>query len=177
MMQTVRQSLDVINTPILSMGKYTTDFEKTFCDLTGAKHAIAVNSGTAGLHLCVRAAGIGAGDLVITTPFSFVASSNALLFENAIPVFVDIDPRTGNINPELVADAAKNYREVFSAKAARKVAGAKVVESDSPSRCFRSARGYGCDQRGRKRTWPDCHRRFMRSAGRDLQRKTSRHAR
>src|SRR5512147_2274956 len=100
--------IDVVNTPHLSMGKYTPAFEQTFCDLTGAKHAIAVNSGTAGLHLCVRAAGIEAGDLVITTPFSFVASSNVLLFENAVPIFVDIDPRTGNINPELVADAAKN---------------------------------------------------------------------
>jgi dTDP-4-amino-4,6-dideoxygalactose transaminase len=100
--------IEVINTPVLSMGKYTPAFEKTFCNLTGAKHAIAVNSGTAGLHLCVRAAGIGAGDLVITTPFSFVASSNVLLFENAIPVFVDIDPKTGNINPELIAEAAKD---------------------------------------------------------------------
>ncbi len=103
--------IDVINTPILSMGKHTPAFEKTFCDLTGAKHAISVNSGTAGLHLCVRAAGIGAGDLVITTPFSFVASTNVLLFENAVPVFVDIDPRTGNINPELVADAARNVEK------------------------------------------------------------------
>ena len=103
--------IEVINTPILSMGKYTPAFEKTFCELTGAKHAIAVNSGTAGLHLCVRAAGIGAGDLVITTPFSFVASSNVLLFENAIPVFVDIDPKTGNIDPSLVADAAKNIEK------------------------------------------------------------------
>ncbi|MBI3161095.1 MAG: DegT/DnrJ/EryC1/StrS family aminotransferase [Chloroflexi bacterium] len=103
--------IEVINTPNLSMGKWTPAFEKTFCDLTGVNHAIAVNSGTAGLHLCVRAAGIGAGDLVITTPFSFVASSNALLFEGAIPVFVDIDPRTGNINPELVADAAKNIEK------------------------------------------------------------------
>ncbi|MDD2921973.1 MAG: DegT/DnrJ/EryC1/StrS family aminotransferase [Anaerolineales bacterium] len=103
--------IEVINTPNLSMGKWTPAFEKTFCDLTGAKHAIAVNSGTAGLHLCVRAAGIGAGDLVITTPFSFVASSNVMLFENAIPVFVDIDPRTGNINPDLVADAARNIQK------------------------------------------------------------------
>jgi len=103
--------IDVINTPNLSMGKYTPAFEKAFCDLTGVKHAISVNSGTAGLHLCVRAAGIGPGDLVITTPFSFVASSNALLFENAVPVFVDIDPRTGNIDPELVADAATNINK------------------------------------------------------------------
>jgi dTDP-4-amino-4,6-dideoxygalactose transaminase len=89
------------------MGTQIKKFEQTFIDLTGAKHAIGVNSGTAGLHLCVRAAGIGPGDLVITTPFSFVASSNALLFENAVPVFVDVDPRTGNIDPDLVSQAAK----------------------------------------------------------------------
>ena len=103
--------LDVLNTPILSMGQHTPAFERAFCDLTGAKHAIAVNSGTAGLHLCVRAVGIGPGDLVITTPFSFVASSNVLLFENAIPIFVDIDPKTGNIDPYLVADAANNIEK------------------------------------------------------------------
>ena len=102
---------DVINTPNLSMGQRILDFERAFCNKTGRKHAIGVNSGTAGLHLCVRAAGIGPGDLVITAPFSFVASSNVLLFENAVPVFVDIDPRTGNINPELVADAAKNVEK------------------------------------------------------------------
>ena len=100
--------MEVINTPILSLGPKVVEFEKAFCDYTGAKHAIAVNSGTAGLHLTVRASGIAAGDLVITTPFSFVASSNALLFENAVPVFVDVDPLTGNINPELVAQAARD---------------------------------------------------------------------
>jgi dTDP-4-amino-4,6-dideoxygalactose transaminase len=100
--------LDVLNTPVLSMGTQIKKFEQTFIDLTGAKHAIGVNSGTAGLHLCVRAAGIGPGDLVITTPFSFVASSNALLFENAVPVFVDVHPHTGNIDPDLVAQAAKD---------------------------------------------------------------------
>jgi dTDP-4-amino-4,6-dideoxygalactose transaminase len=107
---------DVLNTPILSMGQNIPRFEQAFCDLTGAKHAIAVNSGTAGLHLCVRAAGIGPGDLVITTPFSFVASSNALLFENAIPVFVDVDPLTGNIDPEQVADAAQNIEKYLPRK-------------------------------------------------------------
>jgi perosamine synthetase len=127
--------INVINTPILSMGKYTADFEKSFCDLTGAKHAIAVNSGTAGLHLCVRAAGIGAGDLVITTPFSFVASSNALLFENAIPVFVDIDPKTGNINPELVADAARNI-EKYLPRTGSKVEGRKSVKAILPVDVF-----------------------------------------
>jgi dTDP-4-amino-4,6-dideoxygalactose transaminase len=108
--------IEVINTPILSMGQRILDFEYAFCEQTGRKHAIGVNSGTAGLHLCVRAAGIGPGDLVITTPFSFVASSNVLLFENAVPIFVDINPRTGNIDPELVADAAKNFEKYLPRK-------------------------------------------------------------
>jgi dTDP-4-amino-4,6-dideoxygalactose transaminase len=119
--------IDVINTPILSMGKYTPAFEKTFCDLTGAKHAIAVNSGTAGLHLCVRAAGIGAGDLVITTPFSFVASSNVMLFENANPIFVDIDAKTGNIDPELVADAARNVEKYLPRAGVQRVASLRAI--------------------------------------------------
>ena len=97
--------LDVLNTPNLSMGPKIAAFEQAFCDLTGAAHAIGVNSGTAGLHLCVRAAGIEAGDLVITTPFSFVSSTNVILFEKAVPVFVDIDPVTGNIDPDLLEQA------------------------------------------------------------------------
>lgn len=118
---------NVLDTPILSMGQYVQDFEQAFCDRTGAKHAIAVNSGTAGLHLCVRAAGIGAGDLVITTPFSFVASSNVMLFENAIPVFVDIDPRTGNIDPELVKDAVENIGKYLPRKGAHRDAKIKAI--------------------------------------------------
>jgi len=108
--------IEVINTPNLSLGPKVVEFEKVFCEYTGAKHAIAVNSGTAGLHLCVRAAGIGAGDLVITTPFSFVASTNALLFENAIPVFVDVDPKTGNIDVEQVAEAVNNLEQYLPRK-------------------------------------------------------------
>jgi perosamine synthetase len=100
--------LEVLNTPDLSMGSRVIAFEKSFCKLTGSRHAIAVNSGTAGLHLCVRAAGIQAGDYVITTPFSFVASSNVLLFENAVPVFVDVDPASGNIDPQQVEAAARD---------------------------------------------------------------------
>ena len=100
--------IEVINTPNLSLGPKVVEFEKVFCEYTGAKHAIAVNSGTAGLHLCVRAAGIVPGDLVITTPFSFVASTNALLFENAIPVFVDVDPKTGNIDVAQLKDAVES---------------------------------------------------------------------
>lgn len=108
----------VLRTPNLSMGGEIQAFEAAFCEYTQKRHAIGVNSGTAGLHLCVQAAGIGAGDLVITTPFSFVASANVLLFERAVPVFVDVDPRTGNIDPDLVAQAAEDL--VNDAPAARR---------------------------------------------------------
>ena len=99
---------DVLQTTNLSMGTRTIAFESAIQEYSGIKHAISVNSGTAGLHLCVRAANIGPGDLVITTPFSFVSSSNVLLFEQAIPIFIDIDPMTGNINTEMVEEAVKD---------------------------------------------------------------------
>jgi dTDP-4-amino-4,6-dideoxygalactose transaminase len=101
----------VLLTPSLSMGGEILGFEASFREYTGLKHAIGVNSGTAGLHLCVRAAGIGEGDLVITTPFSFVASANVLLFEHAVPIFVDVDPQTGNIDTELVNQAVADLTE------------------------------------------------------------------
>lgn len=100
--------LEVLNTPNLSMGPKIAAFEQAFCELTGAKHAIGVNSGTAGLHLCVRAAGIGPGDIVITTPFSFVASTNVILFEKAVPVLVDVDPKTGNIDTDQLGQAVED---------------------------------------------------------------------
>jgi dTDP-4-amino-4,6-dideoxygalactose transaminase len=100
--------LDVVNTPNLSMGPKIDAFEQAFCELTGAKHAIGVNSGTAGLHLCVRAADVKTGDIVITTPFSFVSSTNVILFEKAIPVFVDVDPKTGNIDPDLLVQVVED---------------------------------------------------------------------
>ena len=101
----------VLETPNLSMGNQITAFEDSIAAYTGSQHAIGVSSGTAGLHLCVRAAGIQAGDLVITTPFSFVASSNVLLYEGAVPVFVDVEPRTGNIDPHLVFAAAQDIMQ------------------------------------------------------------------
>jgi len=98
--------LQVLQGTALSMGPYIHQFEEAFRQYTGLPYAIGVNSGTSGLHLCVRAAGIGMGDLVLTTPFSFVASANVMLFEKAVPVFVDVDPLTGNIDPQLAAQAA-----------------------------------------------------------------------
>ncbi len=103
--------MDVLQTPMLSMGPRIEAFEAAFRTYTGQKHAIGVNSGTAGLHLCVRAADIGLGDLVITTPFSFVASTNVLLFEQATPVFVDVDPRTGNLDVAQVAEATRDLQQ------------------------------------------------------------------
>ena len=100
--------LAVVNTPNLSMGPQIDAFEQAFCELTGAKHAIGVNSGTAGLHLCIRAADVKPGDIVITTPFSFVSSTNVILFEKAIPVFVDVDPVTGNIAPDLLEEVVED---------------------------------------------------------------------
>jgi len=98
--------LETLQTNYLSIGPKIQTFERSFLDFTGAAHAIGVNSGTAGLHLCVRAADITQGDLVITTPFSFVSSTNVVLFEHAVPVFVDVDPGTGNIDPLQVKQAA-----------------------------------------------------------------------
>jgi perosamine synthetase len=102
-----RAVLEVLNTPVLSMGEQTLAFEEVVRKYSGRKHAVAVNSGTSGLHLCVRAASIGPGDLVLTTPFSFIASSNVLLYENAVPVFVDVDMNTGNVDPSKLGQAAE----------------------------------------------------------------------
>ncbi|MQC26595.1 MAG: DegT/DnrJ/EryC1/StrS family aminotransferase [Chloroflexi bacterium] len=102
--------LGVLDTPRLSMGKFTDAFEADARAYTGAKHAVAVASGTAGLHLCVRAVGIAAGDLVLTTPFSFVASSNVMLYEKAVPVFVDAEAVSGNIDVVQLAEAAADLK-------------------------------------------------------------------
>lgn len=108
----------VMATNYLSMGPFVQSFEQAFRDFTGAKHAIAVNSGTAGLHLCVRAAGWSDGDRVITTPFSFVSSTNVLLYERITPIFVDADPITGNIDTAQLKEAVEdlNSSETAAAK-------------------------------------------------------------
>ncbi len=97
--------VEVLRSPRLSLGPKLTEFEKNVAEYVGAKHAVAVNSGTSGLHLCVRALGLKAGDEAITTPFSFVASANVLLYENAIPVFVDIDSKNLNIDANKIEAA------------------------------------------------------------------------
>lgn len=97
--------VEVLRSPRLSLGPKLAEFERNVADYAGTKHAVAVNSGTSGLHLCVRAIGLKAGDEVITTPFSFVASANVLLYEKCVPVFVDIDPQTLNIDASKIEAA------------------------------------------------------------------------
>src|SRR3989344_4768945 len=95
-----RYVLKALRSGVLSIGPFVEAFEKKFAKAVGTKHAIAVSSGTAGLHLALIAAGVGKGDEVITSPFSFVASANAILYVGAKPVFVDIDPVRYNIDPK-----------------------------------------------------------------------------
>lgn len=92
----------VLRSGQLSLGPRVTEFEEKFAAYAGARYAIAVNSGTSALHLAVRALGVGSGDEVLTTSFSFVASSSCLIYENALPAFVDIDAQTLNIDPRAI---------------------------------------------------------------------------
>jgi perosamine synthetase len=100
--------LEVLRSGRLSLGPALDRFEQEFASWLGSDDAVAVSSGTAALHLGVRALGWGPGDEILTTPLSFVASSNCLLYEGATPVFCDIDPVTLNIDPAAAQSAADN---------------------------------------------------------------------
>jgi perosamine synthetase len=100
-----RAVIEVLRSGQLSLGPRVGEFERRFAERVGAVCASAVSSGTAGLHLALRAVGVGEGDEVITSPFSFVASANAVLYERARPVFADIDPVTLNLDPDAAAAA------------------------------------------------------------------------
>jgi perosamine synthetase len=95
----------VLRTPNLSLGPKVPEFEAAFAKYIGRKQAVAVNSGTSGLFLCISALGIGPGDEVITTPFTFIASATTIMMAGAKPVFVDIDPATLNIDPAKIKSA------------------------------------------------------------------------
>jgi perosamine synthetase len=104
-----RAVIEVLRSGQLSLGPRVGEFEQLFAQQVGARHACAVSSGTAGLHLALRAVGVERGDEVVTSPFSFVASANAVLYEGARPVFADIDPVTLNLDPQ-AAQAAVTSR-------------------------------------------------------------------
>ena len=97
--------LEVLRSGQLSLGPRVVEFERRFAARLGVAHASAVSSGTTGLHLALRAVGVGEGDEVVTSPFSFVASANVMAYERARPVFADIDPVTLNLDPDAAAAA------------------------------------------------------------------------
>jgi perosamine synthetase len=97
--------LEALRSGRLSLGPMVDRFEDALAERVGARRVAAVSSGTAGLHLCMRLAGVSPGDEVVTTPFSFVASANCALYEGATPVFADVDPRTLNLDPAAVEAA------------------------------------------------------------------------
>lgn len=100
-----RAVLAVLESGILAQGPRVQAFEEAFAEMCGVRHAIATSSGTTALHIALLAYGIGPGDEVITSPFTFIASANCALYVGARPVFVDIDPRTFNLDPHLVEAA------------------------------------------------------------------------
>ena len=95
----------VLRSRQLSLGPTVTEFERMWADRIGTKHAVACSSGTAGLHCCLHALGIGPGDEVITSSFSFVASANVIVYTGATPVFAEVDPLTFNMDPAAVEAA------------------------------------------------------------------------
>jgi perosamine synthetase len=95
--------LEVLHSTTLSIGPKVREFERAAASYVGVSSGVAVNSGTSGLHICLAASGIGPGDEVVTSPFSFVASANCILYTGATPVFADIDADTLNIDPGQVA--------------------------------------------------------------------------
>ncbi|MBM7855533.1 dTDP-4-amino-4,6-dideoxygalactose transaminase [Desulfohalotomaculum tongense] len=101
--------IEVLNSKMLAQGKYVQQFEAEFAGYLNIKYAIATSSGTTALHAIMEALPITPGDKVLTTPFSFIASANAILYCGAIPVFVDIDPCTYNLSPKALAQAIKKH--------------------------------------------------------------------
>jgi perosamine synthetase len=96
---------EVLRSGQLSLGPFVTRFEEVWAERIGVRHAVACSSGTAGLHCCLHALGLGPGDEVITSSFSFVASANAILYTGATPVFAEVDPHTFNMDPAAVEAA------------------------------------------------------------------------
>jgi perosamine synthetase len=115
----------VMKTRFLSIGPKVVEFEKRMASFAGTEYAVAVNSGTSALHLIIRGMGIGEGDVVITTPFSFIASANCILFERGRPLFVDIEEETLNLD----ADKVEEKLESLSREELAKVKALLVVDA------------------------------------------------
>ena len=103
----IAEVVDTLRSGWLTTGPKAKQFERDFATFVGVPHALAVNSATSGLHLALEALGIGPGDRVVTTPYTFTATAEVIRYLGADPLFVDIDPTTFNIDPDLVADAVE----------------------------------------------------------------------
>ena len=100
----IENVVEVLKSGMIAQGPKVAEFEEKFAKWVGAKYAVATNSGTAALHVALLSCGIGPGDEVITTPFTFIATGNAIVYTGATPVFADIDLETYNIDPETIED-------------------------------------------------------------------------
>lgn len=131
----------VLASGMLAQGSVVAEFEKKFANFCRVKYAIAVNSGTAALHCAIHACGIGKGDEVITTPFSFISTANSILMQGATPVFADIDPLTFNIDPQEIEKKITKrtkailpvdlYGQIYDIEAVNKIAkrhNLKIIE-------------------------------------------------
>lgn len=111
----IERVVDVLRTPSLSLGPVLREFEQAFASYLGRRRAVAVNSGTSGLFLSLRALGIGEGDEVITTPFTFIASATPIMMTGARPVFVDIDGTSLNMAPDEIEAAVTSRTKAILA--------------------------------------------------------------
>ena len=98
----IENVVEVLKSGMIAQGPKVAEFEQKFAEWVGAEYGVAVNSGTAALHVALLSAGIGKGDEVITTPFTFIASGNSILYTGAKPVFADIDLKTYTISPDSI---------------------------------------------------------------------------
>ena len=108
----ITEVTDTLRSGWLTTGPKTAQFENDFCEFIGADYALAVNSATSGLHLALEAVGVGAGDKVITTPYTFTATAEVIRYLGADPVLVDIDPKTFNIDPQKIREIASKYDNI-----------------------------------------------------------------
>lgn len=151
----IQSVIEVLKSLRLSLGQKHLEFERIMADYAGVKYAVSVNSGTSGLHLIVRSLGIKEGDEVITTPFSFISSSNCILFEKAKPVFVDVDERTFNIDvSEIEAKITPKTKAILAADIFSQPADwdelEKIAEKHKLFLIEDSAEALGSEYNGRK---------------------------
>lgn len=147
--------LEVLDSGIIAQGKRVQEFEEKFAEYCGTKYGVAVNSGTAALHVALMAAGIKEGDEVITTPFSFIATGNSILFVGAKPVFADIDEKTYNISPEKIAEKVtgktKAIMPVHLFGQACEMDGIRKIAEENDLKIIEDAcQSHGSDYKGKK---------------------------